>query len=145
MRSSEAAVQDSCQCRFRIPGIGACMSAAIFPYKKQQRKPARSNYHEESRQAGGNIVGRIVQMGSKTSETTVTLILIPYHRVKCVYHFISKHSRNTQQCVPKQRSNNAVAQILRQRLQRSRTNFLSRKSGGVASHNAGHLLPSLFQ
>ena len=116
MRTTEAAVQYSGKCRFRIAGIGTGMLAAVFPHKKQQRESAGNRHHEKSRQTGGDIVGYIVQTCRETAEPTIAFIPIPYHGVECIYHLIGKHPRHTQQHIPEQRSDYAVAQVLCQRL-----------------------------
>lgn len=53
VRTTEAAVQYSGKCRFRIAGIGTGMLAAVFPHKKQQRESAGNRHHEKSRQTAG--------------------------------------------------------------------------------------------
>ena len=101
--------------------------------------------HQEGGDAGWEIVGYIVETGSKAAEVTIAVGLVANHGIEGVDHLVGQHARYTTNGKPKEWSNDPIAQVLSEGFQGCRTNLLGRELGGVAPHNASHLLASLFK
>ena len=85
------------------------------------------NNHQEGREAGGDVVGDVVDMSRPTTEVTIAVCLIANHGVEGVHHLVGQHAGRTEQGEPEEGGNDAVAQILSQRLKGCRSHLLGRK------------------
>ena len=49
---------------------------------------AKTQHHEQSGEAGRDIIGDVIDMGSPATEIAIALCLVANHRVEGVHHLI---------------------------------------------------------
>ena len=121
------------------PPLGGRTDTKKLPPKGGQE----GGYHQQSRDAGRDVVRYVVDACRPASEVLIAFRTVAYHRVERVHHLVGHHAWHTSHCQPEQRGYHSVAQILGQCLQGSCTNLLCRQFRGVAPHDSSHLPASV--
>ena len=101
------------------------MAAAIAHDKRPDRRSQGGDDHQQGRQTSRQEIRHVVDMGSPAAKGTIALRAIAYDLVECVHHLIGRHACYSLDRQPEERINDAVAEVLCQRLKGSRTYLLS--------------------
>lgn len=100
---------------------------------------AGNQQHQSGCQAGRQIIGGIVKSRRHAAKFPVAFRLVSNHGVERINHFVCHHSGKPEQEKPEHRGDDPVAQVLGERFQCGRADFLRGEAGGVPSDNPADL------
>ena len=118
MGAAEATIEYAGKSCLGVAAVGRSVASGVLTYEIEPSP------HQQGREAGGDVVGGVVDMGRYAAKLQVALGMVGYHRIEGVHHFISQHAWGAEYSQPEQGCNHAIAQVLGQSFEGSSTNFL---------------------
>ena len=102
------------------------MALAVLEGLAKEVQPSCCDEHQYSRCARGDEVHQIIELGGEEAIGTIALIEVADHRVLRIDHLIGEYARCAEDAPGEHRAYDTVAEVLRECLQRCRTDLLGR-------------------
>lgn len=148
--AAEADVQGTGHCRFGVAAVRARMLGRIAAHHAQSiagveaQEPGRDD-EEHSRDARGDVVEHIVELGRRLAEVKVLLVLVADHRVHRVGRTVEHGKRHAAEHEEEERRDDAVDRVLRNRLDGRARDLRLVELRGIAADDPADSLARLVE
>lgn len=145
--TAEAAVQDGGEGGLGPSAVGRGVLGSVVEDEAEACGEAGDPVHEghaQGGEAGGDVVGHVVDAGGPAAEAQVAVGVVADHGVEGVDHLVGHHAGDAEEGVPEEGGDDAVAEVLGKGLEGGDAAFLTGEAAGVATYDAGYLAAGVF-